>query len=289
MTILLDGKIVRDSVAGELKNKILGLEKKLKLAILQVGNKEESNKYIEQKKLFAEKIGAEVIHVRFSEDVSQEKICAEIQKLNGDASVHGIIVQLPLPETLDKNLIIQNIDPIKDVDGLTSANTKLLWKNEKGHVPATARGILTLLDYYKIEIKGKKVVVVGRSQLVGKPVALSFLNRDAIVIVCHRGTSSIMSETKQADILVVAAGNPEFITKDFVREGQVVVDVGINVKKSEHQSEEILHKKVVGDVNFAEVSPIVSAISPVPGGVGPMTVLSLFQNLLDAYIMIEEK
>ena len=289
MTTLLDGKIVRDSMMGELKNKISDLEKKLKLAILQVGDKEESNTYIEQKKLFAEKIGAEVLHIRLTEDIAEEEVYAEIQKLNSDTSVHGIIIQLPLPENLDKNLVIQNIDPIKDVDGLTSVNTKLLWNNEKGHVPATARGILTLLDYYKIPIKGRRVVVVGRSQLVGKPVALSFLNRGAIVIVCHRGTSSIMSETKQADILVVAAGNPEFITKDFVREGQVVVDVGINVKKSEHQSKEILHKKVVGDVNFAEVSPIVSAISPVPGGVGPMTVLSLFQNLLDAYMMIEEK
>lgn len=288
MKILLDGKVARDSIAGELKNSISALKNKPKLAIIQVGDKEESNKYIKQKRLFAEKIGAQVEHIKFPEDITEEKVCAEIQKLNADFLVHGIIVQLPLPAGLDKNIIIQSIDPVKDVDGLTSVNTKLLWSNEKGHMPATARGIITLLDYYKIPIKGRKVVVVGRSDLVGKPVAIAFLNRDATVTICHKETSDIMSETKRADILVIAAGDPEFITKDFVREGQVVVDVGINVTKSNHLHEEIPDKKLVGDVKYGEVSDIVDAISPVPGGVGPMTVLSLFQNLLDAYMMVVE-
>ncbi len=278
--ILLDGKIARNSLASELKKMISNLSIKPKLAIIQVGDRKESNTYITQKKIFAEKIGAEVNHIKFLENVSEDEVCVEIQKLNKDNSVHGIVVQLPLPLDLDKNIIIQNIDPLKDVDGLTSVNTKLLWSNERGHIPATARGILTLLDYYKIPIKGKKVVVVGRSELVGKPVAMALLNRDATVTVCHLETENIKLETQRADILVVAAGDPEFITKDFVKEGQVVVDVGISVLQD---------KKLVGDVKFDDVKGIVSAISPVPGGVGPMTVLSLFQNLLDAYMMIGYK
>jgi methylenetetrahydrofolate dehydrogenase (NADP+)/methenyltetrahydrofolate cyclohydrolase len=279
MKTVLDGKIVRDYIATDLKKSVSLLKSKLIIAIIQVGEKQESNKYIDQKKSFAEKIGVEVRHVRFDSDVSEEKICLEIEKLNNDKKIHGIIVQLPLPQALDKNIIIQKIDPVKDVDGLTSVNTKLLWSNEKGHVPATARGIITLLDYYKIEIKGKKVVVVGRSELVGKPTALTFLNRGATVTICHQSTSDIMSETKRADILVVAIGKPQFITKDFVRQGQVIIDVGISI---------LPDKKVVGDVGFGEVSGIVDFISPVPGGVGPMTVVSLFQNLLDAYMMIGE-
>lgn len=278
--ILLDGKIARNSLASELKKMISNLPIKPKLAIIQVGDRKESNTYITQKKIFAEKIGAEVNHIKFLENVSEDEVCVEIQKLNKDNSVHGIVVQLPLPLDLDKNIIIQNIDPLKDVDGLTSVNTKLLWSNERGHIPATARGILTLLDYYKIPIKGKKVVVVGRSELVGKPVAMALLNRDATVTVCHLETENIKLETQRADILVVAAGDPEFITKDFVKEGQVVVDVGISVLQD---------KRLVGDVKFDDVKGIVSAISPVPGGVGPMTVLSLFQNLLDAYMMIGYK
>ncbi len=280
MKTLLDGRVARNSIVLELKNSISILKARLKLAIIQVGDKEESNKYINQKKLFAEKIGAEVIHIKLPDDVLEESVCAQIEKLNKNDSVHGIIVQLPLPNRLDKNIIIQKIDPIKDVDGLTSINTKLLWSNQKGHMPATARGIITLLDYYNIEIKGKRVVVVGRSELVGKPAAIALLNRDATVTICHLATSDIMSETKRADILVVAAGDPEFVAKDFVREGQVVVDVGISV---------LPDKRVVGDVKFGEVSEIVDAISPVPGGVGPMTVLSLFQNLFDAYMMMVDK
>ncbi len=280
MTKILDGRLVRDFFATELKERIDTLKDKPNLAIIQVGDRIESNSYINQKKLFAEKIGALTKHIKFSEDESEENICLEIEKLNKDSSVHGIIVQLPLPKHIDKNILIQTIDPVKDVDGLTSVNTKLLWSNQKGHVPATARGIISLVDYYDIPIAGKRVVVVGRSDLVGKPVALSFLNRDATVTICHHKTSDIMSETKQADILVVATGHPSLITKDFVKEGQVVLDVGITLNKD---------KKLVGDVDFGEVSKIVYAISPVPGGVGPMTVVSLFQNLLDAYMMMVEK
>ena len=280
MTKILDGRLVRDFFATELKERIDTLKDKPNLAIIQVGDRIESNSYINQKKLFAEKIGALTKHIKFSEDESEENICLEIEKLNKDSSVHGIIVQLPLPKHIDKNILIQTIDPVKYVDGLTSVNTKLLWSNQKGHVPATARGIISLVDYYDIPIAGKRVVVVGRSDLVGKPVALSFLNRDATVTICHHKTSDIMSETKQADILVVATGHPSLITKDFVKEGQVVLDVGITLNKD---------KKLVGDVDFGEVSKIVYAISPVPGGVGPMTVVSLFQNLLDAYMMMVEK
>ncbi|MBX4181742.1 bifunctional 5,10-methylenetetrahydrofolate dehydrogenase/5,10-methenyltetrahydrofolate cyclohydrolase, partial [Candidatus Parcubacteria bacterium] len=176
----------------------------------------------------------------------------------------GIIVQLPLPEHVDKDAVIEAINPTKDVDGLTS---KTLF------TPATAKGILTLLDYYKVKIKGKKVVMVGKSQLVGLPITLSLLNRHATVTVCHKQTRNLSQETRQADILIVATGVPGLITPKHVSKGQVVIDVGITVLRN---------KKVVGDVDFENVSKIVQAITPVPGGVGPMTVYSLFENLLKA-------
>ncbi len=274
--LLLDGKIARDYFSSELQKTIANLEQKPCLAIIQVGEREESSAYIKQKKIFGEKIGATVKHILLPENVSEDDVCDRIQDLNTDESVHGIIVQLPLPAHIDKNNVIQIIDPIKDIDGLTSVNIKLLWSKMSGHVPATARGIITLLEYYKIPIKGKKVVVVGRSDLVGKPTAIIFLNKGAIVTVCHRETIDLPTETKRADILIVATGKHGLITKDFVSVGQVVVDVGISV---------LSDKRLVGDVVFDDVKNIVSAISPVPGGVGPMTVLSLFQNLLDAYFM----
>lgn len=294
MTKILDGKLVRDKIAEELKAEISRLRSKPKLTIIQVGDFAQSNTYIAQKIKFGEKIGATVNHIKLPKNVSQEKLISEIQNLNSDSSVHGIIVQLPIPNNLDKNAIVNSINPIKDVDGQTSTNIKLLFENSKdGYTPATTKGILTLLNYYKIPVAGKYVVVIGRSPLVGKPTVLAFLNRNATVTICHSKTRNLAQVTRNADILVVAAGKPKLITKEYVSKGQVVVDVGINVINNKVRPStrshlvkletEVPSSKLAGDVDFESVSKIVAAISPVPGGAGPMTVASLFENLLAAY------
>ena len=291
--ILLDGKKLRDLTADRLKTEIAdGLTESAapqpQLAILQIGELAESNSYIAQKKLFAEKIGALVLHKTFPNKVSEENLITEIDKLNRDKNIHGIILQLPIPAELDKSKIIDAIGPAKDVDGLTATNVKRLCTNDdRTWMPATVLGVISLLKHYEIPMAGKKVVVVGRSMLVGKPLALALLNENATVTICHRHTENLAKETQKADILIVAAGSAQLITKDHVREGQVIVDVGINfIEKAAtiHKPEnEIPKKKMVGDVDFENVKNIVSAISPVPGGIGPMTVASLFQNLVKAW------
>lgn len=282
MAKILDGKMIRDRIAEKMAEEIEKLKVKPVLAIFQVGNREDSSAYIRQKKLLGEKIGAAVLHKQFPETVKENEILAEIKKANGDKNIHGIILQIPIPASLNKNKLIDATDPAKDVDGLTATNLRLLWENDKtAFVPATSLGILTLLDSYNIEIAGKNVVVVGRSSLVGKPTALALLNRDATVTTAHKETIDLPSITKQADILVVAIGDPKFIDSRYVKNGAVVVDVGINVGRK--KLEEETTRSVVGDVDFKSVEPTASALSPVPGGVGPMTVLSLFQNLLEAY------
>lgn len=284
MSFILDGKMVRDSIARSLKERVASFRIKPKLAIIQIGDLSESSAYIKQKKLFGDRIEAIVDHLRLSNNATDQEIVDEIHKLNDDETVHGIIVQLPLPARLKKDQIIDAISPIKDVDGLTSDNARLLLGGGgKGFVPATAKGVKSLLDYYKIKVLGKKVVVMGRSSLVGRPIAELMEREGAEVTVCHSKTENVSSITKQTDILIVAIGKPKFVTAGFVNSKQVVIDVGINLISGEKLEEEVPKKQLVGDVDFDSVSTIVSAISPVPGGVGPMTVASLFENLIQAY------
>ncbi len=284
MTILLDGKKVRDVLAERLSDKIRGFAEKPQLAIIQIGKNNESSTYIRQKKNFAEKIGAKILHIELPDSVGQAELLHTIAELNADASVHGILVQMPIPASLDKDAVIEAISPEKDVDGLQSKNIKMLWENRsQGFVPATTKGILSLLDFYKIDVAGKKVVVVGRSSLVGKPTALALLNRNATVTLCHSKTENLSQITKDAVILIVAAGVPHLIGTDHVVSGQIVVDVGINLVDGTKLEDELPERKLVGDVDFEKVKDVVTAISPVPGGVGPMTVASLFENLVSAY------
>lgn len=281
--LILDGIRARDSFMEKMKEAITKSGKKPVLAIIQIGNLSASNAYIAKKKMFAQDIGAEVRHIQFKEDVGEDEVIEEIKKLNVDNSVQGIIVQLPIPVSLSRKKIIDTIIQTKDVDGLTSDNERKRLAGESSFfVPATARGVLSLLRFYNVSIKDKKVTVIGRSELVGKPIALLLAGEGSSVSVCHKGTPNIPSITKVADILISAAGVPHLVTKDFVSKGQVVVDVGINSVEGEKLEEEVPKRRVVGDVDFEGVKGIVGAISPVPGGVGPMTVLSLFQNLLDA-------
>lgn len=282
MVLILDGKKINSEIKQDLSTKIAikiadGYAKPC-LAIVQIGNTKESTKYIEHKKKFGHAIGVEVLHIHLPDAVTTSDVLTEIQSLNTDDTVHGIIIQLPLPKHIDRDTIIEAVAPEKDVDGLTSENIRGLWTNDKGYIlPATARAVLTMLEYYNIDVSGKKVVVIGRSTLVGKPTAIALMNKGATVTVCHSGTKKLSDHTLEADIIISAVGFPRLIDEHFVRPHQVVVDVGITFIKDEEVD------KVHGDVDFKAVSEIVAAISPVPGGVGPLTVSSLFQNVFDAY------
>lgn len=272
--ILLDGNTVAARRAELLRTRIQKLGVTPKIVIVRVGERFDAISYVRKKVEFAQSIGAIAEERVFPEDVSEETLLAAIGNINADDTVHGLIVQLPLPAHLSRKEIIDAIYPKKDVDGLTHENAAKLFKGETdGIVPATPRGVLTLLQSYDIDVAGKHVVVVGRSLLVGKSAAVLLLNKDATVTVCHSKTQNLAAITKTADILIVATGKQKCIGAEHVREGQVVVDVGIGADDD---------GKLAGDVDFDAVKDIVTAISPVPGGVGPMTVCSLYENLVDA-------
>lgn len=284
MAILLDGKKVRDEIAKTLREKIAAFSSTPKLVIIQVGEVKESSAYIQQKKVFGESIGALVEHMQFPDSVSERELVSRIAELNTTSAVHGIIVQLPIPEHLNREKIINVIAPEKDVDGLTQTNVALLASGKEGGlIPATARGIVSLLRFYGVTIRGKNIAVLGRSALVGRPAAFLLKHEGGRVTICHSQTPNTREITKKNDIIVVAIGKPRYITREFVSAGQVVVDVGINSVRGEKFEEELPQRKIVGDVDFDAVKDVVAAISSVPGGVGPMTVASLFQNLVEAY------
>lgn len=270
---LLDGRIVRAERSASLADRIRALGSAPTLAIIQVGAREDSTLYIRAKRSFAERIGIGTLHVHFPEHASQEQLTARIRELNGDRSIKGIILQLPLPAHIDRKEAVDAIAPEKDVDGLTSFQQGLFSRNEPGAVmPATARGVMELLEYYRISVARRKVAIIGRSQLVGAPIARACAHAGAHVIVCHSKTADIASETRKADIVIVAAGRPGLVGPDHLKEGAIVIDVGIN---------RLSDGSIRGDVDLDAVKDKVSAITPVPGGVGQMTVLALFENLAD--------
>jgi len=275
--IILDGKELSLKRKEVLKEKITKLPIKPKLAIIRIGEDSASDVYVSKKESFGKEIGVEVGVLHLPADTTTEKAQQEIQALNDERMTHGIIVQLPVPPSIDKEVVINTISPEKDVDGLTAVNMWKLMDDASGIVPATAKGIETLLKEYSIDLSGAHVVIVGDSLLVGKSVAVQLLNRDATVTVCHDKTKNLSEFTKQADILITAVGKPNLISNLHVKPGQIVVDIGI-VRTEDGN--------VVGDVDFESVKDIVGAITPVPGGVGPMTVLSLFENLIE---VVEKK
>lgn len=287
---ILDGKKVSGAIKEGLKKKIARMQKKPELAIIQIGSVFESSAYIARKKSFGADIGVKVHHFELEEKVKEKDVIELIEELNKQDSIGGIIVQMPIPKHINRFKIIEAIDPKKDVDGLTSRNAGLLYESAfggndpkdvpKGLIPATARGVLSLLDFYKIPLEGKRALVVGRSLLVGKPVAMLLLKRNATVTIAHSKTKNLKTIFGEHDVVIVAVGKAGLIKKDFVNAKQVIVDVGTNALKGSKTIEEIGKRKLVGDVDFEEVSKIVKAISPVPGGVGPMTVASIFENLV---------
>lgn len=272
MAIILDGKKLRDKIFEDLKTKLDKMEKKPTLAVILVGENPASQIYVRNKKKTAEKLGINSISIEYPSDITESELLQKIEELNNDENVTAILVQLPLPAHIDKNKVIDKILPQKDVDGLTPYNLGKLFSGEEPYVyPCTPKGILLLLDEYNIELEGRHVVVVGRSNLVGKPVAQLLLKRNATVTMCHSHTKNLANITKTADIIVSAVGK-NIIGEKMLKSNCVVVDVGIFRDEN---------GKISGDVDFETVSKVAAYISPVPGGVGPMTIASLMLNTVE--------
>lgn len=273
---LINGKFLASIIKEDLKLEIESLKKKgimPSLAVILVGQNKASEKYVSFKEKTCQEIGIKSIVFKFSEDTEEEEITKLIDELNSNPSVNGILVQLPLPKHIDQNNLLLKIDPFKDVDGFTPYCLGKLLMDEPLFIPCTPKGILRMLDIYEIGIEGKKAVIVGRSIIVGKPLSLLLLKRNATVTICHSKTESLGEITRRADILCVAVGKPNFITEDMVKEGAVVIDIGINVSA---------YGKIIGDVDFERVKEKASFITPVPGGVGPMTIAMLMENTIFA-------
>lgn len=277
---ILDGKEVKRIKLEELKNEVLKLDRPLGLTVIQVGDDSASNIYVKQKSKMANNLEFNFNHIKLEENVTEEEVLKIINSLNRDNCVDGILVQMPLPEHLNSRIIQNTISPLKDVDGLTDINMGMLVHKKNCLVPCTPLGVMELLKYYNIDVAGKNVVIVGRSDLVGRPMAEVMINSDATVTLCHSKTNNLKDITKNADILVVAVGKAKLITSDMVKDGVVVVDVGIN---------RLEDGSLCGDVDFDGVSSKCSYITPVPGGVGQMTVLELGYNTYKAYLLRQEK
>lgn len=273
---LLDGKVVKAKLLEDLKDKINKLDTKLGLTVIQVGEDPASSVYVRQKNKMAENLGFNFNHIKLDENIKEEELLNIIEKLNKDDNVDGILVQMPIPNHLNAKKVQNAILPCKDVDGLTDINMGKLSHNIDSLVPCTPMGIIDLLKYYNIDISGKNVVIIGRSDLVGKPLASLMTNNDATVTLCNSKTKNLSFYTKNADILVVAIGRANFIKKEDLKDGAIIVDVGINRMED---------GKLCGDVLFEEVKDKASYISPVPGGVGQMTVAELGYNTYKAHII----
>lgn len=273
---LLDGKIVKKTVLAELKEKVSKEKRPLGLVVIQVGEDPASVVYVRQKAKMAEKVDFNFNHVKLDSSVSEEELLNKIDEFNNDDNVDGILVQMPIPKHLNPKTIQNAISPLKDVDGLTDINMGRLMHNEEALVPCTPLGIMDLLKHYGIEVAGKRVVVVGRSDLVGKPMLALMINADATVTLCHSKTKDMSKITKKADILIAAVGKANFIKAEDIRKGCVVIDVGIN---------RMSDGSLCGDVDFNSVKDKVSYITPVPGGVGQMTVAELGMNTYKAYLL----
>lgn len=275
MAKIIDGKKISAEIKEELKTEVAAYAaqgKKCALAVIQVGADPASSVYVRNKKKACAYIGIESLSYELPEETTEEELLALIQKLNDNPDVHGILCQLPLPKHICEDHVIQAIDPQKDVDGFHPQNVGALVVGKKGFVSCTPAGIIQLLKRSNIEIAAKHCVVIGRSNIVGKPMALLMLRENATVTICHSRTENLKEICKEADILIVAIGKPRYIGADYIKEGAVVIDVGI------HRNEE---NKLCGDVRFEEAEQIASYITPVPGGVGPMTIAMLMHNCVD--------
>lgn len=281
MTQIIDGKAISAQIKDELKEQVAAYKaqgREICLAVIQVGDDPASSVYVRNKKKACEYIGIASLAYELPQETTEEELLALVEELNGRADVNGILVQLPLPEQIDEEKVLNAISPLKDVDGFHPTNVGSLCIGKKGFVACTPSGVIELLKRSGISISGKECVVVGRSNIVGKPMALLLLQENGTVTVAHSRTVDLKTVTRRADILVVAVGRPQMITADYVKEGAVVIDVGI------HRDE---NNKLCGDVDYASVAPHCSAITPVPGGVGPMTIAMLMKNCVES-VLIQE-
>ena len=269
---LIDGKAVAASVRAKVKAEIASLGLAPRLDVVLVGDDPASKVYVNMKDVACGDVGIKSVKHMLPASVTQEELFSLIRKLNADGSVDGVLVQLPLPDHLNEQAAIDAIDPAKDVDGLNHVSLGMFFSGLPGLRPCTPLGVMALLDSINYNYRGKRAVVVGRSKLVGRPLAVLLSERDCTVTVCHSKTRDLAAETRRAELLVVAVGKPKLVTADMVSDGAVVVDVGVNRTD----------KGIVGDVDFAAVAAKAAYITPVPGGVGPMTVAMLMRNTLDA-------
>ena len=283
MTQLIDGKKISKQIKDELKYEVQKLSDEGKnacLAVVQVGNDPASSVYVNNKKKACAYIGIRSKAYELPEETTEAELVSLVEELNRDEEVNGILVQLPLPGHIDEDNIIRTISPDKDVDGFHPVSVGRLWIGEKGFLSCTPAGIIQLLKRSGIEIEGKECVVIGRSNIVGKPMAALLLRENGTVTVAHSRTKNLKDVTKRADILIVAIGKKQFITSDYIKEGAVVIDVGMHRDENNH---------LCGDVDFDDVAPHTSAITPVPGGVGPMTIAMLMNNCVETIRTQEER
>ena len=283
MALLIDGKRISAEIKDETKAKVAELKEQgveISLAVVQVGDNPASCVYVRNKKKACVYVGIKSVSHELPEETTEEELLNLIEELNNDDTINGILVQLPLPKHMDENKVIDAISPYKDVDGFHLMNVGALSTGQKGFVSCTPYGIIQLLKRSNIEIAGKHCVVIGRSNIVGKPMSMLLLRENGTVTVVHSKTQNMKEITKQADILVVAIGKPKFVDDTFIKEGAVVIDVGINRDED---------NKICGDVDFEKVEPKTSAITPVPGGVGPMTIAMLMNNCLESYYLCKAK
>lgn len=276
MAVVIDGKAISLQIKDELKEKAALLKEQgteITLAVIQVGDDPASGVYVRNKKKGCEYIGIGSLSYELPRETTQQELLDLIVELNGRKDVNGILVQLPLPSHIDEDTVIKAIDPSKDVDGFHPQSVGALCIGQKGFVSCTPAGIIQLLKRSGIEIAGKECVVLGRSNIVGKPMALLLLRENGTVTVAHSRTRNLKEVTRRADLLIVAIGKPGMITRDYVKEGAVVIDVGINRDEN---------NKLCGDVDYDDVAPVCSAITPVPGGVGPMTIAMLLSNCIES-------
>ena len=272
---IIDGKKISQEIKDELKEKTAALKaqgKTFALAVIQVGDDPASSVYVRNKKRACEYIGIESVSYELPRETTEEELLRLVRELNGDPKIGGILVQLPLPEQISEDKVLLAISPEKDVDGFHPVNVGNLSIGRPGFISCTPAGVIQLLKRSGIQIEGKECVVLGRSNIVGKPMAMLLLRENATVTVCHSRTRNLKEITRRADILVAAVGKPRFIDADYIKEGAVVIDVGI------HRNED---NKLCGDVDFDSVAPHTSAITPVPGGVGPMTIAMLMYNCVE--------
>ncbi len=280
MAIVISGKKLSQQKRDNMKQEVIELEKKYgrrpNLAVILVGDDPASASYVKGKGQACEEIGIGNITIRKPATITEDELLKIIDDLNNDDNVDGILVQLPLPKHLNSSLVINNIKASKDVDGFHPENVASLYLKEEGIIPCTPKGIVEVLDSKNIEIAGKRVVVIGRSNIVGQPVAKLLLDRNATVTIAHSKTADLAAVTKEADILIAAVGKPLFVKENMVKEGAVVIDVGVN-RNAETG-------KLCGDVDFENVEPKASYITKVPGGIGPMTITCLLENTIECFI-----